>query len=558
MMTRREMLAAASSAAFAQTPAKKPNVVLIMTDDQGWGDLSCHGNPHLKTPTLDRLAAAGGEFTRFTVSPVCAPTRSSLLTGRYNLRCGVHGVTGGRETMRGEEITLASLLKNAGYRTGLVGKWHLGENYPYVPHAMGFDRFVGFRTGHWNRYWDSPSEENGKPKRLSGYVSDALTDEALRFIGDGPAPQPYFLYLAYNAPHGPYQVDKAAFEKFRAIPGLAPETAAVYAMVENLDANIARVLARVPEQETIVMFLTDNGPQTDRFNGGLRARKGSVYEGGTRAPFFLRWTGRVPAGRKIDRIAAHIDVLPTVLDLCGLPPVSHEIDGKSLAPLLRETTAAEWPDREIFTHQTQPASVGSMFPGAVRTQRWKLVNGKELYNLETDPGEKTDVAAEHREVAARLKDSYEGWFHRVVTPRSFQKPPIPVGYLEENPARVMAPQAALEKGAAFANKNGYAHDWITGLGEASWQIDVRFPGEYEVAVLTVGEGTLDVSGVVKPVSNPATPIPLPDLVRRNEASEMPWQPVSFGKRRFEKGVQTLRVSGSGGAAVKEVHLKRIV
>ncbi len=322
-MNRRQAVAsllsgAAGSAAQAQSPQRRPNVLLIMSDDQGYGDLSLHGNPYLSTPNLDKLGRQGVQFSRFYVSPVCAPTRASLLTGRYHLRSGVHGVTTGRETMRTNEVTLAEALRPAGYRTGLVGKWHLGENYPNVPHAQGFDQFTGFRTGHWTEYWDSPLERNGKPFTSKGYIADFFTDEAIRFVEDN-ATRPFFLYLAYNTPHAPYLAPQKNWEQFQN-KGLAPQVAAVYSMVANLDENIGRLMQTLDRLQiadnTVVMFLTDNGPNGQRYNAGLRAAKGSVYEGGVRAPFFLRWPQGLEGGRKIDRLAGAIDVLPTVLDLC--------------------------------------------------------------------------------------------------------------------------------------------------------------------------------------------------------------------------------------------------
>ena len=543
----------------------RPNVLLIMTDDQGYGDFSGHGNPHVQTPNLDRLASEGVEFTRFTVSPVCAPTRASLLTGRYHLRCGIHGVTGGRETIAESEITVASLLRQKGYRTGLVGKWHLGENYPCVPHAMGFDEFVGCRTGHWNRYFDPPAERNGKATRLKGYATDALTDEALGFI-DRSRSNPFFLYLAYNAPHAPYQLPRDLFDKYRKFP-IPPEAAAVYGMVENIDQNIGRLLTKLKErsleENTLVLFLTDNGPQTDRYNHGLRARKGSVYEGGTRAPLFVRLPGIARRGSKIDRIAAHIDVAPTILDVCGIaPPKDREIDGRSLLPLL-SSNPFSWPDRTIYTHFEPAKDPSVVYPGSSRTQRWKMVNGRELYDLTTDPGEKTDLADRHPEVLGRMKDDYESWFQRVTTPRSFKKPPIPVGYLEENPARLFAPQAALSAGARFRNTNGYAHDWVVEFGQAEFDIDVHAASVYEVGLKCLTPG-----GVVKvqagdqalsfslTASKSLEPIPLPDLVARNEASEMPWETQMIGTLRLPAGVARLTVQGED-LQLKEVLLRRI-
>ena len=349
--------------------ADRPNVLLILTDDQGWGDVHSHGNERLDTPNLDRLAAQGARFERFFVSPVCAPTRAALLTGRYSLRCGVHGVTRGHETMRSEEVTIAELLRDAGYATGCFGKWHNGAHWPTDPHGQGFDRFAGFAAGHWNNYFDpllpypprhaatriEPADPDG-PVRTEGYIADIFTDAALRFMGEQQIgekrDEPWFCYVPFNTPHWPPQVGERLFEKYLA-RGFGPENAAAYAMVENLDRNVGRLLAALDQwglaEDTIVLFLTDNGPNGNRFNGGMRGRKGSAHEGGVRVPLFVRWPGRIEPGTTIERNAMHIDLLPTLCELCNVPlPEGRELDGESLVPLLTGG-AAGWPDRRLFT-----------------------------------------------------------------------------------------------------------------------------------------------------------------------------------------------------------------
>ncbi len=298
---------------------KLPNVVLIMTDDQGWGDIRSHDNDKINTPVMDSIAADGARFERFFVSPVCAPTRASLLTGRYHLRTGVHGVTRGRENMRSEEVTIAEALKGAGYATGCFGKWHNGRHYPYHPNGQGFDEFVGFCAGHWNNYFDTTLERNGRNYKSRGYISDVLTDEAIGFIEKNRS-GPFFCYVPYNAPHSPFQVPDKYFDKYKA-RGLDDKLACIYGMCENLDDNIGRILKRLDDlklaDDTIVLFLTDNGPNSDRFNGNMKGRKGSINEGGVRVPLFVRWPGRIKPGTNITQIAAHIDLFATIVELCG-------------------------------------------------------------------------------------------------------------------------------------------------------------------------------------------------------------------------------------------------
>ncbi len=574
-MRRRDFVAAIAAAPWAQAQRgeRRPNVILILTDDQGYGDLSGHGNRKLKTPTLDRLASESVEFTRFTVSSVCAPTRASLLTGRYALRCGVHGVTGGRETMRHDEVTVAAALRTAGYRTALFGKWHLGENYPYVPHASGFDEFVGFRLGHWNRYFDSPCERNGQPSALKGYVTGGLTDEAIGFV-EKNRHRPFFLYLAYNAPHSPYQAPDRYFARHQDLGD--PELAAIHAMVENLDDNIGRLLARLDEwklrDDTIVIFLCDNGPQTQRFVSGLRGRKGMQYEGGTRAPFFLRWPGRAMAGRKVDRVAAHIDVFPTLLDLCGVkaPEAAPRVDGVSLKPLLAEGGDRGWPSRLLFSHADHQPDPLKPFPGSVRDQRWKMVNGTELYDLDADPGETKDVSAGHAAELQRLNHAYGEWFTSVTAGFTPGAPPIPAGYWEENPAVLSAPQARLSGGTAFYARSGFANDFIRGWGSAgagaTWRVDVVAGGRYEVWLqllagapdqpvsFSVGDELLEARTAH---ADSLEPNVLPERSpHASAAPDMNWTRLRLGRLPLEPGLKEVTVRG-GMTYLKSVELRRI-
>lgn len=380
MQTRRDFLRTVRYAAFSagvmsllpgcsdiaqigKSKRKRPNVVLIMTDDQGWGDISSHGNNLIETPVVDRLATEGARFERFFVSSVCAPTRASLLTGRYYLRSGTYGVTRGRETMRSEEVTIAEVLKQSGYVTGCFGKWHNGAHYPYHPNGQGFDEFVGFCAGHWNNYFDTHLERNGESVKTRGYITDVLTDAAIRFIEKNRR-WPFFCYVPYNAPHTPWQVPDKYFDKYKA-RGLDAEIACAYGMCENIDDNIGQILKRLDDlrlsESTIVIFLTDNGPNTDRYNGGMKGRKASVHEGGVRVPLFIRWPGHIDAGRRVTQIAAHIDLLPTIVDLCGAAMMKTlPLDGISLMPLLRGDTAG-WPDRVIYSHYCRGGRV-RLFP----------------------------------------------------------------------------------------------------------------------------------------------------------------------------------------------------
>jgi arylsulfatase A-like enzyme len=460
--------------AAAQADTKRPNVLLLITDDQGHGDLGCHGNPIIRTPHLDRLAQQGVQLTSFYVMPVCSPTRACLLTGRYNYRTGVVDTFLGRSLMHPDEVTLAELLGAAGYRTGIFGKWHLGDNYPMRPIDQGFQEALVLKGGGIGQpsdppggssYFDPILQHNGKPEKTKGYCSDVFTDAAIRFI-EQQREQPFFVYLAFNAPHAPLQVPDRYYEPYRKrnlkvedFPAVGhpiggkfdPDvTARVYGMVTNIDDNLGRLFARLDElklaDDTIVIFLTDNGPQQPRYNSGLRGLKGSVYDGGIRVPCFIRWPGRFAAGRAIDRVAAHIDLTPTLLDACGVaPPKGVPLDGRSLLPLLKGE-GGDWPDRTIYIQWHRGDEPELYRACAARSQRWKLVQpqgagamkfaGKpkfELYDMVADPYELKDVADQHPEVVERMRKGYEEWFKDVSSTRGYAPVRIHLGSAQENP-----------------------------------------------------------------------------------------------------------------------------
>src|SRR5688572_24039164 len=326
------MLAAWAPAARAAAP--RPNVVVILTDDQGWGDLSASGNTDLSTPNIDSLAAGGVSLDRFFVCAVCSPTRAEFLTGRYHPRGGVRGVSTGGERLDLDERTIADVFKAAGYATGAFGKWHNGTQYPYHPNGRGFDEYYGFTSGHWGTYFDPPLEHNGKVVRGEGYITDDLTSRAIGFIernagnaGDAGEGRPFFCYVPYNTPHSPMQVPEKFYAKFaKAELKMRPEksgrddgvehTRAALAMVENIDWNVGRILKKLDElklaEDTIVVYFHDNGPNGWRWNGGMKGRKGSVDEGGIRSPCFMRGPKHLPAGKRVPQIAGAIDLLPTL------------------------------------------------------------------------------------------------------------------------------------------------------------------------------------------------------------------------------------------------------
>jgi arylsulfatase A-like enzyme len=491
----------------------RPNIVLIITDDQGYGDLGVHGNPKIKTPNIDRFAHESVRVKNFYVSPVCAPTRASLLTGRYNYRTGVVDTYLGRAMMHPDEVTLAEILAAAGYRTGIFGKWHLGDNAPLRPIDQGFQEALVIKGGGIGQasdpaggssYFNPVLQHNGQPRRYQGYCSDIFTKAATDFLA-APGDRPFFAYLAFNCPHDPleevpetelayYKSLNLALSEFpklgQAIPAsfAAPPdtTARVYAMITNIDTNVGRVLKALDDrglaESTIVIFMTDNGPAQVRFNAGLRGWKGSVYDGGIRVPFTIRWPGHFPAGHVVDRIAAHIDVLPTLLDACGLsPPAGVRLDGKSLLPLLRGVQTAGWPDRTLYFqwHRGDQPEPDRAF--AARSQTYKLLRHEpippalkkpalELYDMEHDPLELHSIAAQHPEILTKMHAGYLAWFKDVTGTRRFAPVRIELGGTRENPTILTRQDWRGPRAGWEPNDLGY------------WEVDVVRPGRFEVTV----------------------------------------------------------------------------
>lgn len=597
-MTRR-LLCLLVSCLLAQAafPAP-PNVLLIITDDQGYGDFSIHGNPHVRTPHIDRLGSTGVRFERFYVNSFCAPTRAAVLTGRWPLRTGCHGVTHNREAMRPSEITLAEALRPAGYRSACIGKWHNGEQFPLTPQGQGFDSVFGFNNGHWNNYFDATLLRGSQPEETQGYISDVLTDEAMRFISDA-GQQPFFCYLAYNAPHSPYQVPDKYFDKFKA-KGFEDNVAAFYGMCENMDDNVGRLLARLDElklaDNTIVLFLTDNGGTAGvkTYNAGMRGGKTSVHEGGSRVPLFMRWPAARWQPHVAQPIVSHIDLFPTLMDLCGVkPPAGPPVDGRSLRPLLENADAAAWPERTLFTHN--PIDETNKYPGAVRTQRHRLVReikgsaggskarandasatAWQLYDMETDPGQKTDIASAHPDLVKQLGAQYDAWFADIAS-QGLQRFPLPVGHAEQNPVELHAPQSYPDKPLHFASGPGFANDWLTGWTDAKakvcFEIDVVAAGDYDLELafacpaadagsrLRVSIGDQMIEAAVPPAEAPHIPLPHRDEAGRERYRNREWGALKLGAMKLPQGparlvLEPLAMPGSQVMELKHVRLHR--
>lgn len=494
--------------------AEFPNVLLILVDDMGFGDLSMAGNPHLKTPHLDEFQSKSVSFEHFYVSPVCAPTRASLLTGQYHQRTGVESVTNGFESMRPEAVTIAELLQPLGYKAGLFGKWHLGEYYPMVPQAQGFNEFLGFRTGHTANYYKPVLEHNGKTKPYEGYITDVLTDSALAFMHQQTSP--FFCFLSLNAPHTPLQIDSTYFVPYLE-KGLDERTARVYGMMENIDENIGRIFQQLQVtdnlRKTIVIFLSDNGPisgwkvaqEAMRYNAGLRDQKFTIFEGGVRTQCFWYWQDRWPARHIDDVFAAHIDVAPTLLELMPITPAyltPGEFDGNSLIPVLEgQKTKGSLKDRLLFQqYDLSTLKSPAPFPGGIALQwPWKMVNDSALYRLDQDPSESYNVAAQQPETIEHLRRAYLDWWNSLSLSAKTYGMAVPVGYQEENPI-LLQPHHGLGRGKVKftgqrgllgdrigTHPSGVDGDWLSNWQQPGdgihWLIKVEETARYQVSVV---------------------------------------------------------------------------
>ncbi len=432
---------------------EKPNIVFVLTDDQGYGELGCHGNPVIRTPHIDQLHGASFRLTNYHVGPTCAPTRAGLMTGHYHNSTGVWHTIGGRSLLRQDEWSLAMALSEGGYATGLFGKWHLGDNYPYRPQDRGFQEVVAHGGGgvgqtpdYWgNNYRDDRYAVNGEWLPFQGYCTDVWFDQALCFI-ERYRDRPFFCYISTNAPHSPFIVDRRYSDPYLGQVE-HQDRANFYGMITCIDENVGLLRRKLSEwglaENTILIFMTDNGTAggatldenqfvVGGYNAGMRGVKGSEYEGGHRVPFFLHWPGGgFDRGRDVPELTANVDIMPTLLDLCGIDPGEHTFDGRSLVPFLR-SEGTDWPDRTIVTDSQRVAYPIKWRKSATMTQRWRLINGVELYDILADPGQQHDVAAEHPDVVAHLCEGYERWWAKVS--QQFDGTiPIPIGQDVDDP-----------------------------------------------------------------------------------------------------------------------------
>jgi len=498
---------------FAQEKSH-PNVIIIMTDDQGYGDLGITGNPHVQTPVIDQFANENIRFNNFYVSPVCAPTRSSLMTGRYSLRTGIRDTYNGGATMASNEVTIAEMLKQANYKTGVFGKWHLGDNYPSRPSDQGFDESVIHLSGGMGQvgdittyfkgdksYFDPVLWHNNKKEAYEGYCSDIFTEQAISFIEKNKE-SPFFCYLSFNAPHTPLQVPEQYYQQYKNIDPASgfendsrpfvkmtekdkEDARKVYAMVTNIDDNLGKLLKKLNDlniaDNTLIIFMTDNGPQQTRYVSGMRGRKGDVYQGGVRVPFYIRYPSSFGRNKDIETMAAHIDILPTIAQICDVElPKERIIDGKSLLPLIMGKEV-DWVNRSLFFYWTRryPEPYYNM---ALRKGSYKLV-GKtdynapiedfEMFNLEKDSYEQKDIILENKIIANELKEELDEIYKELITSENLiNQPRIVVGNAHENPVILNRNDAGGQRGI-WAQEEIYGK-WRVSIEKGYYDIKFKF------------------------------------------------------------------------------------
>ncbi len=477
------------SFATALDAADKPNVVVILTDDQGWGDLSLNGNTNLSTPNIDQMAADGAQFDRFYVCAVCSPTRAEFLTGRYHAHSGVYSTSAGGERIDLDEMTIAQTFKAAGYSTGAFGKWHNGMQYPYHPNGRGFDEYYGFCSGHWGNYFDPPLEHNGKLVKGKGFIIDDLTDHAIDFIEENKE-KPFFAYVPFNTPHSPMQVPDRWYDKFKdsnlEMHNRDPKkenllhVRAALAMCENIDWNVGRILKKLDElelaEDTIVIYFCDNGPNGTRWNGDMKGRKGSTDEGGVRSPMVIRWPGKISANKRVTQLGAAIDLLPTLADMTGIEVASKKpLNGISLKSALLGSQKT-WKDRIIYSHWKKKLSL--------RTNQFRYdAISKQLFDIAKDPGQRTNIAAEKPAVVKRLARAAETYTREVIDGWDIDERPFVIGHPDfqysQIPARDGIPHGGIKRSNKFPNCS-YFHSWNNVDDFISWEVEVAKSGTFQV------------------------------------------------------------------------------
>jgi arylsulfatase A-like enzyme len=501
---------------YVNTP---PNILILLTDDQGLSDLGFYGNPSLETPNLDALAGESVRFEDFLASPTCSPTRAALMTGQHEFKVGITHTISGRSLLKPDVPTLPAHFQAAGYRTAIFGKWHLGDTYPSRPQDRGFEEVfihlgggIGQTPDYWgNSYFDPHIQHNGKWTATTGYCTAVFSQAAWSWI-DQASTQPWLAYLSLNTPHTPLQIDDKLAQKYLD-KGLPESQARFYAMIDDLDREVGELLQQLEDRgladNTIVLFMGDNGsakggrPDELEFNAGLRGTKASPYQGGVRVPCFIRWpAGNISVGRSVNELTSMIDIFPTLAELAGIPLEENTpTDGRSLVALLDATMDAQWADRTVVTHVGRwpngQAEAHKYKDSAIRNERFTLVNGKALYDLQNDRGEQQDVSMQYPEAFQTLTKQYNQWWSDVLAPAEDVSPitvgaaAAPISYLT---CMDWSASAIKESGDKYppwnqsyvqALASGEALEHITPFG--AWKINFARTGSYRITLRTLPE-----------------------------------------------------------------------
>ncbi|QXP63052.1 arylsulfatase [Polaribacter sp. HaHaR_3_91] len=480
---------------------QKPNVIIVITDDQGYGDIGAHGNTLVKTPALNKFHDESVRLTDFHVGPTCAPSRSGLMTGRYADRVGVWHTIGGVSILRKDEVTMADVFNENGYETAMFGKWHLGDTYPSRPQDKGFKYTISHGGGgvgqtpdYWdNDYFDDTYFKNGVPTKYEGYCTDVWFDEAIKYIEE-KKDQPFFAYISTNAPHLPYNVPEEYYNKYKDLD--IPEFQKVfYGMITNVDDNFAKLQKKLEDlniaDNTIVIFMTDNGTASGYktvggklygFNGGMKGTKNSEYEGGHRVPFFISYPGKnINGGKDVTDLTAHLDILPTLATLCDLdfPERQKKIDGSDISSLLlgtEKTIGREY----LITDSQRVQSPIKWRKSAVMSDKMRLVNGTELYDIAKDPGQENDIAKLFPEKVEKMRGFYNEWWSSVSTEFN-QFPEIILGSDNQNPIELTCHDTHIHESHLPWNQN-YIRDGKKNPKGGFFTVNFEHSGSYKIEI----------------------------------------------------------------------------
>jgi len=551
-----------------------PNILIVLTDDQGWGDLSIRGNTNLKTPNIDNIGYNGASFERFYVSPVCAPTRAELLSGKYFVKSGVNGVTRGYERMSNDVQLVSEYFKEKNYITGLFGKWHNGSQPPYHPNYRGFDEFFGFTSGHWGNYFNPILEKNGKIIKTNGYINDVITNEAISFIKNSK--QPFLSFISYNTPHSPMQVpDKYYLNKKVSLVGRYSnkeninKTKAALGMIENIDENIGNIVSVLKEKDvydnTIIIFLSDNGPNGNRWNNDFKDRKGSTNEGGVRVPFFIQWPNNIKKGLKINQVSSVLDLFPTLLELTGNKALD-DLDGVSLKKYLDSPTLLD-DERTIFSYWNNRISA--------RNNNYILDHENNLYDLVKDYFQYSPLEKDNNPNYQKLLNDKNEWLKEVVNPHieKLTRRPFTINYKTAEythlPARDAEINGDLKRSSIHANCS-FIENWKNTEDYIYWEIDVLEDGinnielYYTLEKESVGtEIALELENqiikkTIDKFHDPRLVGSVKDKIERIESYTKDFKKINIGKISLKKGKSILKLKTTKMEGDKSIDFRLLI